>query len=67
MDRNKKGMADYDKAAIAEYFAKGGEVTICEPHARTENIEYTGGAWGKRKKKVPPPPPVPPVPQGDKK
>jgi hypothetical protein len=66
MEQNTKGLADYDKAAIAEYFAKGGEVTVCKPHARTENIEYTGGAWGKRKKKVPPPPPVPPVPQGDK-
>ncbi len=62
-DHDKKRLADYDKAAIADYFANGGEVTVCEPHTRTENIEYTSGAWGKRKKKVPPPP----LPQGDKK
>jgi hypothetical protein len=45
---------------------RGGEITICEPHARTENIEYTGGAWGKRKKKVEPTPPVTPPATGDK-
>lgn len=64
MDRNKKLITDYDNKMIDEYLANGGQITVCEPHARTENIEYTGGAWGKRKKKVLPPPPPPP--EGEK-
>ena len=31
---------------------KGGQVTRCSTGERTENIEYTGGFYGKRKKKT---------------
>ena len=37
--------------AIQEFLAKGGEITQCEPFARTEDIEYKGGFYGKKKKK----------------
>ena len=66
MDRNKKEVSGYDAKLVAEFMKRGGEITICEPHARTENIEYTGGAWGKRKKKAEPTPPVTPPATGDK-
>lgn len=35
---------------VKEYLKKGGEITQCEKFARSENIEYTGGFWGRRKK-----------------
>ena len=50
MNRNSKSENTSQKH-IDEFLKKGGEITICEPHARTENIEYTGGMWGQRKKK----------------
>ena len=39
------------KKAVEEFLAKGGKITKCEPEARTENIEYTGGFYQRRKKK----------------
>ena len=35
---------------IDEFIAKGGEVQQLEYGARTEDISYTGGFYGKRKK-----------------
>ena len=34
--------------AIKEWKEKGGKITICEPGARSEDIQI--GQWGKRKK-----------------
>lgn len=36
---------------VQEYLNKGGEITQCESGARTENIEYKGGFYAKRRKK----------------
>lgn len=41
-------------AAVAAYLKKGGEVTVCEPNARTEGIQV--GQWGRKGKKKPPTP-----------
>jgi hypothetical protein len=37
---------------VQEYLDKGGEVTVLEKYARSEDIEYTVG-WGKKRKKTP--------------
>lgn len=39
---------DMEKA-LKEYFKKGGKVTVCEPGARTEDLQV--GQWGRRKAK----------------
>jgi hypothetical protein len=36
---------------VAEFLANGGKVQVLEPYARSENVEYKGGFWGRRKKK----------------
>jgi len=36
---------------IDEYLKKGGEITICEKNARTEDIEFKGGGFYGRKPK----------------
>ena len=36
---------------IDEFLAKGGKITQCPPGQRTENIDYKGGFYGKKKKK----------------
>ena len=33
MDRNKKEVSGYDAKLVAEFMKRGGEITICEPHA----------------------------------
>ena len=38
------------EAAVKEYLAKGGKITVCEPGARSEEV-YTN-VWGKSKKKT---------------
>lgn len=35
---------------IDEYLAKGGQITKCPPGARSEEIEYTSGFYGRKKK-----------------
>ena len=45
-----KTLDEESQRAIEEYLKNGGTITQCEPNARTENIEYTGGMWGRRKK-----------------
>jgi hypothetical protein len=37
---------------IEEFISKGGQVKVCPVGERTEDIEYTGGFYGKRKKKT---------------
>tara|TARA_B110000503_G_scaffold134037_1_gene212448 strand:- start:56 stop:229 length:174 start_codon:yes stop_codon:yes gene_type:complete len=42
---------DESQQLINEYLKKGGEVTIGEPFRYSENIEFTGGFYARRKKK----------------
>lgn len=35
---------------VAEFLAKGGAVTKCPPGERTEDITYTNGFYGRKKK-----------------
>jgi|TARA_R110000772_G_scaffold240024_1_gene352138 hypothetical protein len=37
--------------AIKEFLAKGGVIEVCEPFARTENLEIKGGFYGRKPKK----------------
>jgi len=37
--------------AIKEFLAKGGKIEVCEPFARTENLEIKGGFYGRKPKK----------------
>ena len=37
--------------AIDEFLKNGGKITKCEPMARTEDITYTAGFYGRKKKK----------------
>ena len=43
-------------ANMKEYLASGGNITVCEPGARTEDIP--GGQWSRQARKVKPPTPV---------
>ena len=36
---------------LQEYLNKGGKITVCEPGARTENLEIKGGFYGRKPKK----------------
>ena len=36
---------------LQEYLDKGGKITICPPGERTEEIDYKGSFYQKRKKK----------------
>lgn len=36
---------------VEQYLENGGDITVCEKYARSEDIEYTVG-WGKKRKKV---------------
>ncbi len=38
---------------IAEFLAKGGTITKCPPGERTEDITYTSGFYGRKKKDTP--------------
>lgn len=39
-----------DQLLIDEFLKNGGKVTQCENFQYSENIEYTGGFYGRRKK-----------------
>ncbi len=39
------------KKAVEEFLANGGEIEVCEPFARTENLEIKGGFYGRKPKK----------------
>ncbi len=53
-ERNAAAEAEQQKIdnMVDEYLNNGGEVTVFEKYARSEDIEYTTG-WGKRRKKTP--------------
>lgn len=36
---------------IQEYIDNGGKITVCEPCARSEVVEYKRGFWGRPGKK----------------
>ena len=36
---------------VQEFLDKGGKITYCEKNARTEDINYTGGFYQRRRKK----------------
>ena len=40
-----------EERLVKEFLEKGGQITHCESNARTENIEYKGGFYAKRRKK----------------
>ena len=50
MDRQSKE-GGLTKEQLQEYLDKGGTITKCPPGARTEDINYKGGFYGKKKKK----------------
>lgn len=37
---------------LQDYIDKGGKITKCPPGAHTEEIDYKGGFYGKKKKKA---------------
>lgn len=51
MNPTPRKMTEEDKDLVAEYLAKGGEVTVGKYGEVSENIEYTGGFYQRRKKK----------------
>ena len=42
---------DETKRLMDEFLAKGGKIEVCEPFARTENLEIKGGFYGRKPKK----------------
>ena len=50
IDRQSKE-GNVSKEMIDEFLNKGGTITKCPPGARTEDIEFKGGFYTKRKKK----------------
>lgn len=50
IDRQSKD-GNVPQEMIDEFLAKGGTITKCPPGERSEEIEFTGGFYAKRKKK----------------
>ena len=50
MDRQSK-QSEVTDQMLKDYFDKGGTITKCPQGARTDDIEYKGGFYGKKKKK----------------
>jgi len=50
MDRQSKD-GGLTQEQLQEYLDKGGKITVCPPGARTEEIDYKGGFYGRKKKK----------------
>jgi hypothetical protein len=50
MDRQPKDTGLTEKQ-IQDFLDKGGKITVCEPGARTENLEVKGGFYGRKPKK----------------
>jgi len=44
-------LSDEEQKLIDDYIKKGGNVTQCDKYAVSEEIEYTGGFYQKRKRK----------------
>jgi hypothetical protein len=38
------------QSLIDEFLTKGGKVTVCDAGAKTENVNYIGGFYAKKKK-----------------
>lgn len=53
MDRKSKD-DNTPQSAIDEFLKNGGEITYCTPGERTEEIEFKGGFYGRKKKKKEP-------------
>ena len=51
MDRQAKEGGMTEKQ-LQDFLDKGGKITKCPPGARTEEIDYKGGFYGKKKKKA---------------
>jgi hypothetical protein len=51
MAQHNRNTDDESKKAVEEFLANGGKITYCNPMERTENIEFKGGFYTKRKKK----------------
>ena len=41
--------AEMDKL-VQEFLNRGGKIEVCPKFQRSENVEYSGGFWGRRKK-----------------
>tara|TARA_Y100000389_G_scaffold67610_2_gene64013 strand:- start:5765 stop:5944 length:180 start_codon:yes stop_codon:yes gene_type:complete len=52
MNPTPRKMTDEDNALIQDYLNKGGKIEVKTPGARTEDIQYTGGFYQRRKKKA---------------
>ena len=50
MDRKSKNSGMHEKE-IQDFLDKGGKIQYCNPGERTEDIEFKGGFYTKRKKK----------------
>jgi len=48
-DDNDKLEEDQQQQLINEWLSKGNKITICEPNAVTDNIEFTFGTKKKKK------------------
>ena len=51
MSPKPKTKTSEEERLVQEFLKKGGQMTQCESNARTENIEYKGGFYAKRRKK----------------
>jgi len=52
MNPTPRKMSDEDNDLIQQYLNKGGKIEVKTPGARTEDIQYTGGFYQRRKKKA---------------
>ena len=50
MDRQSKESGITEKQ-LQDFLDKGGKIQYCKTGERTENIDYKGGFYGKKKKK----------------
>jgi len=50
MDRKSKE-SEVTKEMLQEFFDRGGTITVCPPGERSEEIDFKGGYYNKRKKK----------------
>jgi len=50
IDRQSKE-SEVTKEMLQEFFDRGGTITVCPPGERSEEIDFKGGYYNKRKKK----------------
>lgn len=51
MSQTPRDTSEEDKKLIKEYLDKGGKITHYQPGERSEEIEFKGGFYTRRKKK----------------